>query len=106
MSSTLTVIGTGYTGGGVPKVVISAPPAATITGISSSRPWDVQLYSGSTLIYSGKQSSRPPVAGAVPVNYPVNNAAYAATGLSIAYTSSQLLYMNSKSGSDIVLTFA
>lgn len=108
MSSTITVIGTGWAGGQwPPKAVVGAVQSGTVTGISSSRPFDVALYDGdgaANLLYTGGMSPVPTGIGAVPVNKPVNNAAFSLTGLSIGYAGG--LYLYSKSGSDIVLTFA
>ena len=94
--------GTGWTGGQwPPKVVAGAGDSGTVRGISSSRPFDVQLYDGaSTLIYRGGKAEAPK--GSIPCNYPVNNAAFSVDGLSVAYTGGLFIY--SASGSDIVIT--
>jgi hypothetical protein len=117
MSSQVLVRGTGYPAstaaygtpgfGNPPQTspIQGAPVSGTITAISSSRPFNVQLFANPNFNTNPIITARSPAAAIPPLNNPVNNTAYSAPvngGSGVAYEGQ--LYIFSDSGSDIVLT--
>jgi hypothetical protein len=120
MSSTVTYHGKANNNGvWPPQLVPNTEIAGTVTGISSARPFSVQLFSGSNLntpIYSSGAAMQPAA-----FNNPagINSDTYSITGLSAAFTEGLFLAVcgsggmhagpgyvpTDASGSDLIFTF-